>query len=307
MSAAPEEWVRGSDTPEGISAVGSTFNSTTKGRQEGCRVMRRPEQLRLHPTLDDLSGIGVVEELNDATRLGSQYVQSVLEPIVITESGVILAGFGRWRLALFEGQAQVPCLIYPLTDEEVLPFILTHHRPSHVWNDFVRIRLALTQKPDFQQKALANMRSGGKCKGSTNLLEADRINVCRQIANLAGTGTTNVGKVETILRKAHPNITAALQNGSLRIHPAWSWCKLSKLEQLDEFGRYEEKRTRRKILQELSERRPGALQLSEVVEVLQRVEARKPGSIVVHTSRSKLTLVILGEDSLAVIDGQKED
>ena len=100
------------------------------------------------------------------------------------------------------------------------------------------------------------MRAGGEHKGLTNLLEAERINVCRQIASLAGTGTTNVGKVETILRKALQ--ISSLQNGSLKIHPAWSWCKLSKSEQLDEFARYEDKRTQRKILQEFSPGRASA-------------------------------------------------
>jgi hypothetical protein len=139
------------------------------------------------------------------------------------------------------------------------------------------------------------------------LLKADRINVCQEIAKLAGTGTTNVGKVETILRKAHPNIIAALQNGSLRIHRAWSWCKLPKVQQLDEFARYEEKRTERKILQEFS---PGyasaSHQFSEVIEALQRAEARNPGSIIIRTGRSKRTVIGLGQGSLAELDAQKE-
>ena len=83
----------------------------------------------------------MTDEFTDAARMKNQ---SVPAPIVLTENGTILAGFGRWRLALFEEQDQIPCLIYPLADEEVLPFILTNNRPSKVWNDFVRIRLART-------------------------------------------------------------------------------------------------------------------------------------------------------------------
>jgi hypothetical protein len=257
----------------------------------------------MHPALDELGWTVATDEVTDAARLKNQ---SMPEPIVITENGTILAGFRHWQLALFEKQDQVPCFIHSLTDEQALPFILTYHRPRHGWNDFVRIRLALTQKSGLQQKAHANMRSGGKCKGLTNLLEADRINVCRQIADLADTGTTNVGKVETIVHKAHPNIIAALKNGSLKIHPAWSWCKLSKKEQLDEFARYEEKRTQRKILQEFLPGRAGVPQFSEVIEVLQRMEVGNPGSLIIRPGRSKRTVVILGEDSLAALEASKE-
>jgi Flp pilus assembly protein TadB len=94
-----------------------------------------------------------------------------------------------------------------------------------------------------------------------------------------------------------------LQNGSLKIDPAWSWCKLSKKEQLEEFARYEEKRTQRKILREFSPRQSSAShQLSEVVEAVQRVEARNPGSIIIRSGRSKRTVLILGEDSLAALE-----
>jgi hypothetical protein len=79
------------------------------------------------------------------------------------------------------------------------------------------------------------------------------------------------------------------------------------LEQLDKFARYEEKRTERKILQEFS---PGyasaSHQLSDVVEAVQWVEARNPGSIIIRTSRSKRTVLILGEDSLAALDASRE-
>ena len=60
-------------------------------------VLRSPKQLRLHPALDELNFIEVVGELNRAARLESQ---NAAEPILITTNGIILAGFGRWRLAI---------------------------------------------------------------------------------------------------------------------------------------------------------------------------------------------------------------
>jgi hypothetical protein len=151
---------------------------------------------------------------------------------------------------MLEGRHEINCIEYPLGEDEALQFILTHHQTRCVWNDFVRIRLALTLEPTLQQGALDNMRAGGKYKGSTNLSEADRIDVREEIARRSGTGTGNVGKVKAILLRAHPNIIAALQNGLLSIHRAWLWTKLPKLQQRLEFARYEEERTQREILHE---------------------------------------------------------
>jgi hypothetical protein len=68
--------------------------------------------------------------------------QSVPEPILITTNGTILAGFGRWQLALFEGTNEVSCIECTLNEDESLRFILTHHQIRRGWSDFVRIRLA---------------------------------------------------------------------------------------------------------------------------------------------------------------------
>lgn len=294
----------GSDSLGVVPALPPPFNHAKLRRLNWRPVVRAPQMLKLHPALDEFGWTGGIGEINDAARLKNE---SVAEPIFTTTDGVILSGFGRWRVATLDSKNEIDCFEFPLSLEQALEFILTHHRPRQGWNDFVRICLALTQKSGFQQKAFANMRAGGTNKGFTSLLEADRINVCREIAKLAGTGSTNVGKVETILRKAHPSIIAALQNGSLRIHPAWSWCKRSKLEQLEDFARHEEKRTERKILQEFSSGHPSAShQLSEVVAAVQRVEARNPGSIIIRTGRSKRTVLILGEDSLAALGAPKE-
>lgn len=144
---------------------------------------------------------------------------------------------GRFSLASgagTDGEHDIDCFEHSLNLEQALELILTYHRPRQGWNDFVRICLALTLKSGFQQKAFANMRAGGTNKGFTSLLKADRINVCREIAKLAGTGSTNAGEVETILRKAHPSIIAAL---------------------------HEENRTERKILQEFSPGHPSAYTL----------------------------------------------
>jgi hypothetical protein len=70
------------------------------------------------------------------------------------------------------GQHEINCIEYPLSEEEALQFIVSHHRPQRGWNAFMRICLALSLKSDFQQRAFNNMSTGGKYKGSINLPKA---------------------------------------------------------------------------------------------------------------------------------------
>lgn len=188
--------IRSSSAVEFISAVPpQPFNPTATSRLEGRPVVRSPEQLRLHRAMDELDWIGVMGELNEAVRVTNP---SLSDPILITTNGTILAGFGRRRLALLEHRHEINCIEYPLTENEALQFIISHHQPQRGWNAFICIRLALKLEPCFQQKALHNIRTGGKYKGSTNLPEADRIDVRQEIAKVAGTGTGNVSKVKAI-------------------------------------------------------------------------------------------------------------
>ena len=273
-------------------------------RLERRPVVRSPKQLRLHPALEEIGWTGVIDELSDAGRLTNL---SLSDPVLITTNGMILAGFGRWQSAVFDGRYEINCIEYPLTENEALQFIISHHQPQRGWNDFVRICLALTLEPYFQQRALDNMRAGGKHKGSTNLSEADCIDVRHEIAKVAGTGTGNVSKVKAIMQSSHPNIIVGLQNGLLRIHRAWQWRKLPKLQQKEEFARHEEERFRRKLVREFSDEHSDvSLDPAQIIQVLQREEARRPGFIAIRTSRSRRTVVVLGQDVLAKLDAQKE-
>jgi hypothetical protein len=89
---------------------------------EGSAVVRSPQQLRPHPAFDELGWSGV-DELNNTARLKNQ---SVPEPILITTNGTILAGFGLWRLAVFERRHELHCIEYPLSEDESLQCILTY-------------------------------------------------------------------------------------------------------------------------------------------------------------------------------------
>src|ERR1700723_905601 len=52
--------------------------------------------------------------------------RSVPEPVLIRTNGTILAGFGCWRLALFDDPHEIDCIEYLLSDEEALRLIISH-------------------------------------------------------------------------------------------------------------------------------------------------------------------------------------
>jgi hypothetical protein len=173
MSAGPDTASVGNAIPSGAISTASpqSFNPSTLSRPEGHPVVLSPEQLRLHRALEELGWVGAIDEFNDARPTHS----SVAEPILVTTGGTILSGFGRWRSALFDGRLEINCIDYQLDEDESLAFILTHQQMRRGWNAFVRIRLALALEPNLQQRALDNMRTGGKLKGLPNLPDAHHI------------------------------------------------------------------------------------------------------------------------------------
>jgi hypothetical protein len=288
------------------SAIPPNFNLTATSTPEGCPVRRSPKQLHLHRALNELGGMGLIDELNRAAQWKDQ---SVLEPLFITTNGTILAGFGRWRLALFEGRDEIRCIEYPISDDEALDFILTHHQTRCGWNDFVRIRLALTLEPTLQQRARDNMSAGGKCKGSANLPEAQRIDVREEIAGIVAVCPRNVSNVKKILKVAHPRLKEALLDGTLKINRAMQFCKFPRAEQLEQFVRYSEERATNKVIRR-SIARPKeektSLDVVAILDALQHQEARQPGSVAVRVGRHKRTVVLIGQDLFGEPHSQKE-
>jgi hypothetical protein len=196
-----------------------------------------------------------------------------------------------------------------LNEDESLHFILTHHQIRRGWNDFVRIRLALTMKSSFREKALKNMRAGGKYKGLANLPDVQRINVRQDIANVAAVCPRNVTNVETILETAHPRLVEALRDGTLRINRAMQFCKLPRASQLEEFIRYTEDSATNKVIRRSvpqPKEKKADLDVAAVLDALQHQEAQQPGSIAVRVGRHKRTVVLVGQDLMAVLPSQKE-
>ena len=286
-------------TVEAISAARpQSSNPTTTSRLEGHPVVRSPGQLRMHPALNKLGWVSGIDELNEATRLTNP---SVLLPILITTRGIILTGIGCWRSALLNGRQEINCIEYSFSEEEALQLIISHHLPQRGWNAFIRICLALTREPDLQQKALENMRAGGRYKGLANLPEAQHIDVRQDIARIAGPGACarNVSNVKMILQFAHPRLIDALKDGRLRIGRAASLCKLPKAEQLEQFTRYSEERAITKVIRQSVARPKDEKVRPEVVtllETIHRQETRRAGSVAIRFGRDERTVILIVRD-----------
>ena len=281
-------------------------SSPTISRAEGRPAVRSPKDLHLHPALEKVGWVGLVDELNDAA--GSA-IHPIHDPILIATDGTVLAGFGRWRVAVFKQVPEIYCIEHPLSADNSLAFILTHHQTQRGWNAFVRIRLALTLKLSLQQAALNNMRFGGKHKGLANLPEAQHVDVRQQVADMAGVCPRNVGNVETILEVAHPTLIEALGNETLKINRAMQLCKLPRPEQLVDFIRYSEERATNRVIRRSipqPQEKEASPHVLVVLDALQCQEARQPGSVAVRVGRHKRTVVLIGQNYAARPHTQKE-
>lgn len=278
-------------------------------QQKGRTVVRDLVQLRVHPALEEIGYCGFLPELGEAARSGDQV--STEEPIFVTHTGLILAGFGRWRLAVSRQIPQIECVEYSLTDEDALQFMLRLQKRHTGWNPFVRIRLALRLEGTLQQRALTNMQIGGKYKGLANLPEAQRVDVRQEIAKIAGVGASgrNVSSVKKILQTAHPRLISALQDGTLTINRALHFCKLDMDHQVAEFVRLGEDRATMNVIRQSLGRLKKQSNLPDAagaLEALQRMEAVQPGSVIVRVGRLTRTVVLVGQDLLTSPLSQRE-
>ena len=275
------------------------------GRLQGWSVIRIAQDLRVHPALQELDCMDAADELNEAERIKHH----ATTPILITRDGIILAGFGRWRFALLHAEREIPCVEYPLEEEDSLQFILAHHKPQRGWNAFVRTRLALTLEPYFQRRALKNMQDGGRSKRSAKLPTLQHVDVRRQIAEIAGVGARNISNVKTILKAAHPSLLSALRDGTLTINKAVGFCKLPIANQLEAFTQCREERAIdiviRHTLMRNSKPKPFP-DTAFILTALQQYESRFPGSILVSRGRSGRIRISASNEVLEPSNPQRE-
>jgi hypothetical protein len=172
------------------------------------------------------------------------------EPIVTDQDGTIVDGYARVEVARLQGRPTLACLEYYLTEHEALTCLLQRHRRSDGLNAFCRTCLALELEPEFKEQARRNQQVGGQHKGSSNLTQAERIDVRIEVAKIAGVSVGNVSKVKR-LTNAHPKLIQALLGGEISINVASSWSAQPLNEQLGSLHKYQTERGMTKTIHAL--------------------------------------------------------
>lgn len=110
--------------------------------------------------------------------------------------------------------------------------------------------MALDLESLFQEKARANQRTGGQHKGSSNLTEAEKLDVRSEIAAAAGACAGNLSKVKQLMTSAHSELLEALRHGEISIHRAWIWSQATPENQGEALWQYRTERGIRKTIRE---------------------------------------------------------
>jgi hypothetical protein len=204
-----------------MSAAINSNGAKPDGRS-GSLIQCEVDQLRPHPAYASLDIAVSAPVLSALVERGDTAFQ---EPLLITRERTIVDGYDRWELAKRQGRPTLPCVENDPSEQEALVWLLQKLRPSKGVNNFCRILLALELEPCLKQRAHANQQHGGLRKGSSNLTEAERLDVRSETAAAAGVSTGNVNKVKQILSDARPELILALRTSEVSIHRAWCWLK----------------------------------------------------------------------------------
>lgn len=177
------------------------------------------EELQPHPSY---LRVHVTVSASQLSALALQGEFAFQQPVTITRDRYVVDGYAQLVLARQQGRLTIPCLEYDLNQEESLRLLLYRHRGVKGLTDFCRISLALELETSFRQTALINLRRGGRIKGSSNLTDAEKVDVRREIASTAGVSVGNVSKVKKLLQDGSPEVLQSLRQGEISIHRAFT-------------------------------------------------------------------------------------
>lgn len=272
------------------------------------RVNCRVDELHPHPSYVRHHLTVPIAKLSALAEVGDLAFR---EPLVITRDGTILNGHARWELARIQGRLTVPCIAYELTEMEALEWLLQSHRRSSGLSDFLRILLALELEPGFKEKARSHQRAGGQKKGSSNLTEAERVDVRSKVAAAAGVSVGSVSKVKQLRECALPEIRQALRDGEIRIHRAWLWSKAPPEKQREALLLYRSERGIKKTIRTLVSRHrskssPTVPDLGNLIRLLAALESSKSSPISVAVIKAPGRAVFLTEELFRALGSQEE-
>ena len=272
------------------------------GRLITCSV----DQLHPHPSFVRHNLVPATHELSVLAERGELAFR---EPLTITQDHSILDGYAKWHLACLQGRTTLPCLQFDLSGEEALLWLLQKQRRSAGLNAFSRVLLALELEPWFKARARSNQQVGGHLKGSSNLTEADKLDVRSEIAAAAGVSVGNVSKVKHLTSTAHPDILEALRCGGLRIHRAWKWRKDSLKQQQDAWSKFRSESgikatIRHLISKHRSKMKPMPLGLDSLLSALSGLRTEERLSILTQSIKIPGWAVFISEELLRELGGQ---
>jgi hypothetical protein len=289
-------------------------HSRNDGQEDGfrCQLANRPlHELRPHPSYVQHQLSVSASQLSSLAGLGRLAFR---EPIVITRNGIVVHGYARWELARRQGRQTILCLEYDLTDEEALHWLIQSHRPLRGLNSYSRVLLALNLEPSLQERARANQQAGGQTKGSSNLTEAQRLDVRSEIAVIAGVSTGNVTKVKQLRETAHPRVDLAVRTGEISIHKGWQWSRLSPQQQSRQLAEYKSRKgtsqTSRRLIQRhvarLSPTQPIPTTLGSLLKPIFLDRSAALESIVVTEVDAPGNVAYLTNDALSALRSMEE-
>jgi hypothetical protein len=206
--------------------------------QPGRLIMCCLEDLRKHPVYNRHHFMVLASHLS---QIAEAKDVALREPLTVTRDRTVLDGYARWELARQQGMKALPCLEFDLSEAEALHWLIQRHRRSKGLNDYCRILLALDLEPWLKEQARSNQQLGGQQKGSSNLTEADRMDVRAKLAVVAGVSTGNLSKARHLASNAHPSVQEALRTGEVSIHCASLWLR-DPPKQLDQLRLHQSKR-----------------------------------------------------------------
>jgi len=291
-----------------------TFSSGLSGTQRqldddrGRLVTCHPNELRAHPSYIRHNLAVHACQLSAVAELGDLAFR---EPLVITQDHIILDGFARWTLARLQGRSTLACIEYEMSEAEALQNILQRHRRSSGLNDFIRICLALEIEPFLKSKGRAKQQAGGQNKGSSILTKAERLDVRKEIARIAGVSVGNVTKVKQLTTTAHSDIIKALREKELSVHRAWLWSKLPPEEQREKLWLNQSKRGIGKTIRHLLSRympksSPSVTKLGDLIELVSALQLGKVGSVRVVSINVPGKTIFVTEELLRTLESQED-
>jgi ParB-like chromosome segregation protein Spo0J len=197
-------------------------------------VTRTLSELRPHPICVRHALSVSLDRVNALAALGAE---AFFQPIIVTTSGILIDGYARYELAHRQGRQTIRCLEYDLDERESLRKLIQCHLPSKGLNGFNRSLLALEFEPFLQDAARTNQRLGGEIKRSSNLTEAQKVDVRSAMAAIACVSSGNIRKAR-VVKSADPALQQAVRAGEISVHKAAQWSRLSPDQQrksLEEF------------------------------------------------------------------------